>query len=203
MTKEKFLSELGARLSRLPKREIEECLAFYGEMIEDRIEEGLSEQEAVLAVGDVDKIAKEKLGDEISEKLSVEDKKSSGKYNGGKLALIIAGSPLWISLFAAAFAVVVSLYASAWAVIVSLWSAFGAFAVSAPAGLILGIVMFSLGRGLLGAVLISTAFIAFSLAIFSFYACIWLTKKSVILTKTTFNYIVKYLSGKENSNEKN
>ena len=75
MTKKKFLESLGAELSRLPKREIEECLAFYGEMIDDRMEEGLSEAEAVMAVGDVKKIAKEKLGEEFEENLSKTEKK--------------------------------------------------------------------------------------------------------------------------------
>ena len=74
MTKEKFLKGLGARLSRLPKREIEECLAFYGEMIDDRMEEGLSEEEAVSAVGDIKEIAAEKLGEEISENLAKDAK---------------------------------------------------------------------------------------------------------------------------------
>ena len=45
MTKNEFISRLRARLSGLPKDEIRERLAFYGEMIDDRIEEGLSEEE--------------------------------------------------------------------------------------------------------------------------------------------------------------
>ena len=197
MTKEKFLCSLGAKLSRLPKREIEECLAFYGEMIDDRIEEGLSEEEAVMAVGDVNEIAKEKLGEEISEILE-QNANNNGKLGRGKLALIIAGSPLWISLVAAAFAIVLSLYVSAWAVIASLWAAFAAFAVSAPAGLFIGIIMFFLKRGVPGAVSISCALVAFSLAIFSFFACIWLTKKCAVLSKSFFVRIVRCFSGKEN-----
>ena len=197
MTKEKFLKSLGAKFSGLSKKELEERLAFYSEMIDDRMEEGLSEEDAVMAVGDVNKIASEKLGEENSDKHSKDSEKKS-KLGGGKLALIIAGSPLWISLAAAAFAVVLSLYVSAWAVIASLWAAFAAFAVSAPAGLFIGIIMFFLKRGVPGAVSISCALVAFSLAIFSFFACLWLTKKMVVLTKESFNYIAKYFSGKEN-----
>ena len=50
MTKIKFLIELHNRLSGLPKDDVEERLSFYSEMIEDRIEDGLSEEEAVEAV---------------------------------------------------------------------------------------------------------------------------------------------------------
>ena len=49
MTKLKFLFELRDRLEGLPYDEVEERLNFYSEMIEDRMEEGLSEEEAAKA----------------------------------------------------------------------------------------------------------------------------------------------------------
>ena len=59
MTKQNFLDKLRTKLKALPKKEVEECLSFYSEMIDDRIEEGLSECDAVSAIGDVNKITKE------------------------------------------------------------------------------------------------------------------------------------------------
>ena len=53
MTKLQFLLALHDKLAGLPQNEVEERLNFYSEMIEDRMEEGLSEEEAVLAAGDV------------------------------------------------------------------------------------------------------------------------------------------------------
>ena len=47
MTKQDFLCALQKRLSGLPMRELEERLGFYGEMIDDRMEDGLSEADAV------------------------------------------------------------------------------------------------------------------------------------------------------------
>ena len=55
MTKNEFISSLGARLSGLPKDEACERLAFYSETIDDRIEEGMSEAAAVRDVGSVDR----------------------------------------------------------------------------------------------------------------------------------------------------
>ena len=46
MNKDLFMNELMARLSGLPQADIEERLAFYSEMIDDRIEDGMTEEEA-------------------------------------------------------------------------------------------------------------------------------------------------------------
>ena len=54
MNKRDFIESLRAKLLGLPKQEVEERLAFYGEMIEDRKEEGLTEEQAVAAIGSVD-----------------------------------------------------------------------------------------------------------------------------------------------------
>ena len=47
MNKEEFLSELRTKLSGLPQEDIEERISFYSEMIDDRMEDGISEEEAV------------------------------------------------------------------------------------------------------------------------------------------------------------
>ena len=53
MTKLQFLLALHDKLTGLPRDEVEERLNFYSEMIEDRMEDGLSEEEAVAAIGSV------------------------------------------------------------------------------------------------------------------------------------------------------
>ena len=47
MRKEEFLSQLESGLYGLPQADIDERLSFYAEMIDDRMEEGLGEEEAV------------------------------------------------------------------------------------------------------------------------------------------------------------
>ena len=56
MTKREFLIALKACLSGLPKEEIEQQINYYTEMIDDRMEEGLSEEEAVGQIGDLEEI---------------------------------------------------------------------------------------------------------------------------------------------------
>ena len=45
MNKKEFLSSLNKKLSKFSKQEVKERLVFYSEMIDDRVEEGLSEEE--------------------------------------------------------------------------------------------------------------------------------------------------------------
>lgn len=40
MSKEEFLTRLRSALAGLPQNEVNERIAFYGEMIDDRMEEG-------------------------------------------------------------------------------------------------------------------------------------------------------------------
>ena len=46
MLKNEFMEQLRSRLVGLPSQEVEERLGFYSEMIDDRIEDGLTEEEA-------------------------------------------------------------------------------------------------------------------------------------------------------------
>ena len=47
MTKQEFLASLREGLRGLPPADVEERIAFYDEMIDDRMEEGLTEEEAL------------------------------------------------------------------------------------------------------------------------------------------------------------
>ena len=64
MNKRLFLSELGARLEDIPYREAIRVLNYYEEAIDDRIEDGMSEEDAVRAMGSVDDIARDILGEQ-------------------------------------------------------------------------------------------------------------------------------------------
>ena len=51
MTKSEFLSALENRLSGLPKDDVQKSIDYYSEIIDDRMEEGLTEEEAVRGEG--------------------------------------------------------------------------------------------------------------------------------------------------------
>lgn len=62
MTRVEFLTQLDHRLSALSKEEADEYLTYYAEMLADRMEDGMSEEEAVASLESVDTIAARILG---------------------------------------------------------------------------------------------------------------------------------------------
>ena len=192
MNKREFLNELRKGLSSLSETEIEERIIFYSEMIDDRIEEGLTEEEAVAAIGSVYEIIGQAVTEAPTEK---PDKKRSLKV--WEIVLLILGSPIWLSLAAAAFVVAVSLYISVWAVITSLWSVFGAFVGTAVGGIIGGIVLCTVGKALNGITLIGGGLLCAGLAIFAFFGCKAASKGTVLLTKKFFVWLKGRIMGKE------
>lgn len=62
MTRAEFLTQLDHRLSVLSKEEADEYLDYYAEMLADRMEDGMSEEDAVASLESVDTIAARILG---------------------------------------------------------------------------------------------------------------------------------------------
>ena len=201
MTKQEFLSELRACLASLPAKDIEEHLDYYCEMIDDRIEEGLSEDDAVAAVGTVPDVAAQILAEEPIEEEAPKKRKSRRKMRGWEITLLVLGSPIWLSLLIAAFSVLFSLIVSAWAVVISLWSVFGALIGGAVGGVIGGIGFMVTGHGAAGIGVLAAGLVTAGLAIFAFFGCRALTKEMASATKKTIIGIKKYFAGREGYHE--
>ncbi len=183
MTKLMFLLSLHDRLSEFPQEDVEERLCFYSEMIEDRMEEGLSEEEAVAAVGTVEDIAEQIAADIPLTKLVKEKIRQKKGLRAWEIVLLVLGSPIWLSLLIAAFAVILSLYISLWAVIISLWAVCGSLIGCALGGIVAGI-GFTCGEYVLsGIAMIGVGIVCAGLSVFMFYGCRAVTKGSLILTK--------------------
>ncbi len=199
MNKQEFLDQLRARLAGLPEKEVEERIEFYAEMIEDRVEEGMSEEKAVEAIGSVEEIAGQIAGDIPLMKIAKEKIKSGRKLRAWEIVLLAAGSPLWIVLLAAALVIVIALYACAWAVVASLWAAFGALA-GCGLGFVAGGIFF-MARGMVtaGLTLVSGGLVSAGLAIFAFFGCLWATKGTAILAKVIVVGLKKCFVRKEKS----
>lgn len=180
MTKKEFLAQLHKGLNGLPQEDVAEQLSFYSEMIEDRVEEGLSEEEAVLAVGSVEEIAAQIIAD-IPLK-----KNTKRRLKAGEILLLVLGSPIWLSLGIAAVAVIVSLYISVWAIIISLWSVFGSLVACAFGTVVTGAVFACNGNVFPGIATLAVGIVCAGLSIFLFYGCKVVTKGVLALTKNCF-----------------
>lgn len=63
MKKQEFLTALWKQLSDLPNDDVERSLDYYSEMIDDRMEAGMSEEDAVAEIGSVEDVAKQIAAD--------------------------------------------------------------------------------------------------------------------------------------------
>ena len=63
MTKAEFIEQLRKKLTEIPVCGIEERLDFFSEIIDDRIEEGFSEEQAVASIGSVDEVTMQILSE--------------------------------------------------------------------------------------------------------------------------------------------
>lgn len=123
MTKREFFDALTSRMKSLPKEEQNRVIRYYNEVLEDCMEDGMSEAEAVAQIEDVDTIAKRILLEyamESHRKAPVEAnpvyKAEQYKKQGNVLMVVLAliTIPFWgavlISLLGAVFAIAVALF---------------------------------------------------------------------------------------------
>ena len=205
MTKQEFLDRLQAGLLELTESDAQERLTFYSEAIDDRVEEGLSEQEAVAQIGDVQEIVASILSEipqkapKVAEPLPSQPEKApeslkKEQKNGLKpwqIVMLIVGAPLWIPLMICEFAVILSLLAVLWSLVVCEWAAFASLAGSAFGALMAGVAYVSTGELVGSAGLVGFGLVCAGCAIFAFHGSLALTKGCAWLTRVVCKGICK------------
>lgn len=195
MTKNEFMNILRSReeLFGMTEEDIARSLSFYEELIDDRIEEGMSEEEAVADVGDPREIAAQILSEIPLSKLVKKKIKPSRRLRAWEIVLLAVGSPIWLTLLIAAVVIVFALYAVLWSLVASVWAVgvalAGTFLLSIAA-LVLLCIQGSVGAGL---VLLGLGVFCAGLAIFLWFGAMaatkgawWLSKKFLLLMKSCF-----------------
>ena len=137
MNKQTFLKALSDRLLAVTPEKISPTVAansldYYGEIIDDRIEHGMSEEAAVAAIGHPDDIFRAILTSLVPLQwepvprepvyrtiLPEPEKKKTSPW---LIALLVITFPVWFSLLMAGAAVLIGLYAVLWSLVVSLWA---------------------------------------------------------------------------------
>ncbi len=122
MRKQEFLDALKSGLTGLPQEDIGERLTFYGEMIDDRMEEGLSEEDAVAAIGPVEQVINEIVAETPLTKLVKERIKPKRRLRAWEIVMLVIGFPLWFPLTVAALLLVVVFYLVLWVLVICLWA---------------------------------------------------------------------------------
>lgn len=193
MNKQDFIASLRIKLAGLPEKDVQERLSFYEEMIDDRVEDGLSEEEAVRDIGSAEEIAQQIIAETPLVNIVKEKIKTKRNLQPWEIILLILGAPIWLSLLIAAFSVIISVYISVWAIVISFWAVFISLTACAVCGVGVGIGFIFIGNTLTGAAMIGAALVCAGISIFLFFGCqsatkgtVWLAKKTVILIKNCF-----------------
>ena len=176
MNKREFLRSLSASLRGMPRGERAQSLEYYGEMIQDRMEEGLSEEEAVARLGSADEIARQIL----------EGGGAQGKQGRRApvwmIALIVLGSPVWLALLFAFLAVVLAAYIVAWSLIAALYAVLLGMAVCGPCGALGCVIEIARGNFALAALLLGGGCALLGLALL---ALPWLNRATVAVARAS------------------
>ena len=183
MNKQEFLSQLRSGLSGLPWEDADEHVAFYSEMIDDRMDDGLSEEEAVAATGSTERIVRQIIADTPLTKIAKERIKPKRHLQPWKIVLIVLGSPIWLALGISAVAVIFSIYVALWAVILALGAVFGSLFGCSLAAWVSGIVLACTENLMLGIAMIAAGIILTGLSIFAYCGCKAATRAILLLTK--------------------
>lgn len=111
MTKQEFIERLKNELKNESYETVCQTLTYYEEMIDDLVEDGIDEKEAVSKLGSMNEILANINGQEV-----IEIKKMKKSTSITISVLLILGFPLWGALAAAAAMLLLSMFLVIWCV---------------------------------------------------------------------------------------
>ena len=197
MNKKEFLESLRKALSGLPQDDIEERLIFYSEMIDDRMEEGLTEEQAVAEIGTVDEVVSQIMEEIPLSRLVKERVRPKRALRAWEIFLLLLGAPMWLPLLLAGIAVIFAIYVAVWSVIVSLWAVGVSLAGVSLGGAVSAVVACFRGNAVTGIAWLGGAAFCAGLSIFWFFGCKAVSKGILLLTKEMAIGLKSLFLGKE------
>lgn len=187
MTKKEFFDLFRQELAGLPKDELENRVGFYEEMIDDRMAEGRSEEEAIKDLGSVEEIVNQIAEETSLMKLVKEKVKPNRKIKGWEIALIICGFPLWFPLLVTASILLFVGYLLTWVFTVVAYVIEGSFIAVTLGGLI-GFAAYLLS-GQIALIPLGASIMCLGASILFAFACFYITKGNIKLSKNLFIWI--------------
>ncbi len=196
MDKKEFLSELEKRLQGLPKADIEERLEFYSESIDDRVEEGKTEEEAINDMGGIDSVVNQIVDETPIVNLVKERVKPKRRLTGLEIALLIIGFPLWFPFLLVFLVLTLVFYLLVWVLVIVTYSIEIGF---------VGMTIFAFGAALfefaghnIHVGYIGLGLLGLGASMLFIFVCIASTKLSIKFTKKIFSGIKRKLIGGKN-----
>ena len=193
MNKAEFTQQLTNSLAGLSQYDINRSVDYYTEMIDDRVEDGMTEEDAVAALGSIDEIRSKILEEVPITKIVKEKMTPKRSFGAGEIVLLVLGAPLWIPLLLAGIVVILAIYISFWSIIFSLYVADLSVFISGLAGLIVAAIK---PGGPLGALFYAGCGIALiGVAILLFFGFNQVTKGLLFISKMIILGIKKMFVG--------
>ena len=183
MRKQDFIKELRLNLSFLPKEEIDDRISFYSELIDDKIEEGVKEEDAINSIGSIDEIINQIIDEMPLSKIAKDKIKQKRKLSGLEIALIIVGSPIWLSILLSLIAVLFSLYIIGWSIVISIWAILISLIAVLVAGIVLTIISLFSNIYIVALSYLGATLVILGLTILMHYVCKIITRLYIKLTK--------------------
>ena len=201
MNRDAFLSAVEARLKGLSPEEQRRWLDYYGEMIDDRVEDGLSEEEAVAAMGSAEEVAAQILMDTPLAQLVKARVKSERKLRPWEIVLLVLGSPVWVPLLATAAILLLTLYLLIWVLVLLVYVlelSFAAVSLAGFAGCVMTLLNHNGGSPLF---LLGVGIACAGLTVLGWFACAAVTKGCVRLSRSILKKLKTCIVGKGESHE--
>ncbi|MDF2567625.1 MAG: putative rane protein [Oscillospiraceae bacterium] len=160
MTKAEFIRNLSSLIEALPQGEKQKAIDFYCEIIDDRMENGKTEEEAVAELGSILAISQKILAESGQNANYNNYYKSSQSYaapshggwtkdwfgglsKGWLIVILVLTSPIWIGLVAGVVGIIIGLLGAVLGIVVSLFAAVFALAVACLVGFISSFIVMS------------------------------------------------------------
>ena len=174
MNKQEYLASLRAALACLPESEIEESVAFYTEMIDDRVADGLTEEEATAQLDDPKTAARAIIADlPVVPRTVVRTKQ---KNRALYWTLVILGSPLWLTLLLAAGMLVLAGLLTIWCLILGLWLLAAGLLAGGPLGIGVCLWALAVGQPAYGVFELGSGLLCFGLGLFCLHGAVAASK---------------------------
>ncbi|HIY82410.1 DUF1700 domain-containing protein [Rubneribacter sp.] len=179
-SKQAYLEALRRELASLPAAEADKSVAFIEEMIDDRMEDGATEAEAVAALGSPAEVARSIAAELPPIPGAVAKLKTGSRAANWVLAVVL--SPLWVPLAAAAALTAASVYLTIWALALSVWLLAIGLLLGGPLGLGTLAYCWIIGMPVVGLWQLGGGLLCFGLGVFCLFgamrASAWLVRAS-------------------------
>ncbi len=175
MDKQAFLDALWQALQDLPQDDVLESLEYYEEILDDSMEDGMTEQEAVAQLGSPLEVA-QRIRMDMPLTTLVRARAKRRHMRAWEIVLLVLGSPVWLPLLLSAVLILLSLYIVIWSVLISLYAVVLALAAAFLGSL--GLAAFTMHEQdlLHGTFLLGCSLICAALSILLLLASIGLTR---------------------------